>query len=175
MGRSTPKRANGGMKKLPIFRGLPKSTAVALWPLLHELRLPEGEHIFEQGDPAEQVYVVVDGEIEIVYQPDDGGSIKVGVIRRGGVVGLSAALGRRVYTSGAQASCPSQVVWMAREDLKRFCRNNADAGEQVLERLAHAIAGRLEKPPTDIALQLHQALKRGYDVKEGARQAKDAR
>ena len=166
MERTRPKKTKGTPKQLPIFRGLPKRTAGALWPLMHDLRLPEGVHIFEQGDPAEQVYVVVDGEIEIVYRPEDGGLIKVGVIKRGGVFGLSAALGRRVYTSGAQSSRPSQVVWIAREDLKRFCRSDAGAGEQVLQRLAHAIAGRLEKPPNDIALKLHQALMRGCDVKD---------
>jgi CRP-like cAMP-binding protein len=109
MGRSPSKQTNGNVEHLPIFRGLPKTTAAGLWPLLHELRLCEGEHIFEQGDPAEQVYVVVDGEIEIVYQPEDGGSIMAGAIRRGGVFGLSAALGRRVYTSGAQSSRASSV------------------------------------------------------------------
>lgn len=175
MRRSSTKQSNGIVEKLPIFRGLPKTTAVGLRPLLHDLKLAEGEHIFEQGDPAEQVYVVVDGEIEIVYRPDDGGSIMVGAIRSGGVFGLSAALGRRVYTSGAQSSRASQVVWIAREDLKRYCRGNSVAGEQFLARLAHAIAGRLEKPANDIALKLHQALMRGCDVKEASREPKVTR
>lgn len=176
MARSSTKKVNGNVKKLPIFRGLPKSTSGDFWPLLHAQKLPAGEHIFEQGDPAEQVYVVVDGEIEIIYQPEDGGeSMRVGVIRRGGVFGLSAALGRRAYTSGAQSSGETQVVWVAREDLKRFCRGNAQGGEQVLQRLAHAIAGRLEKPPNDIALKLHQALMRGCDVKEDSKRSKDSR
>jgi len=175
MARSSTKTVNGNVKKLPIFRGLPKSTATEFWPLLHAQKLSGGEHIFEQGDPAEQVYVVVDGEIEIVYQPEDGGDLMmVGVIRSGGVFGLSAALGRRAYTSGAQSSSDSKVVWIAREDLKRYCRANAQGGEQVLQRLAHAIAGRLEKPPNDIAVKLHQALMRGCDVKEASKGPKDA-
>jgi hypothetical protein len=67
------------------------------------------------------------------------------------------------------------LVWIAREELKRFCRGNSVAGEQVLERLANAIAGRLEKPPNDIALKLHQALMRGCDVKEGSKEPKRVR
>jgi CRP-like cAMP-binding protein len=175
MAARSPKKVNGSLMKLPIFRGLPESTAAALWPYLHEDRLTEDAHIFEQGDPAEQVYVVVKGEIEIVYCPDDGGSIRAAVIRRGGVFGISAALGRRTYTSGAQSPVKSHVVWIAREDLKRFCRSDSEAGEQVLERLAHAIAGRLGKPPNDIALKVHQALMRGCDVKEGSKEPKDPR
>ncbi len=174
MASTVTKATHGDVKRLPIFRGLPEAASAGLWPLMHEKHVPGGEQLFEQGDPAEQVYVVVDGEIEIVYQPEDGGSIMVGLIRRGGVFGLSAALGRRIYSSGARSACESQVVWIAREDLKRFCRGNAYAGAQVLERLAHAIAGRLEKPPTDIALKLHQALMRGCNVKESPRAPKDA-
>jgi CRP/FNR family cyclic AMP-dependent transcriptional regulator len=174
MAKSASKKVNGKVKELPIFHGLPERAAVGLWPLLHEQKLKDDAQLFEQGDPAEQIYVVVDGEIQIIYCPEDGGSIMVGAIRRGGVVGLSAALGRRVYTSGARSSGASYVVWIAREDLKRFCRSDSGAGELVLERLAHAIAGRLEKPPNDIALKLHQALMRGCDVKEGSKEPKDA-
>ncbi len=133
--------------------------------MLHAQRLPEHTPIFEQGDPAEKIYVVVDGQVDIVYRPDDGGSILAGVIHPGGVFGLSAALGRRRYTSGARAAEVSDVVWFTREDLRRTCRADPELGEVMLERLAHAMSGRLGKPPDDIVRKLHRSLMRGWEVK----------
>jgi CRP-like cAMP-binding protein len=151
--------------ELPIFRALPERTAALLLPMLHPQHLPKNDRVFEQGDPAEKIYTVLEGQVDIIFHPDDGGSILAAVIRPGEVFGLSAALGRRLYTSGAQAAQDSEVVWFTREDLRRYCRADPESGEIMLERLAHAMSGRLGKPPDDIVRNLHRTLMRGWEVK----------
>lgn len=159
---SVAKAAEG----LTVFEAVPESDQGDLLSMLHVQLLDTGDAVFDQGDPAEKIYVVRSGSIDIVFHPDDGGSILVASLQSGGVLGLSSALGRANYTSGAVSTKPSVLVWMAREDLRRYCQAHPDGGNSVLEKLAVALAGRLGKAPTSVSAKVHRALSQGCELPE---------
>lgn len=158
--------ADQAAEGLTVFEAVPKSDQVDLWSMLHVQTLDRDEAVFDQGDPAERIYVVRSGRIDIVFHPDDGGSILVASLKSGGVLGLSSALGRANYTSGAVSTEPSMLVWIAREDLRRYCKAHPEGGNSVLEKLAIALAGRLGKAPTSVSAKVHRALSQGCALVE---------
>lgn len=128
---------------LSLFHGLTSEQRALLEPLFVPCDYYAGSKIFDQGDPAEYLYVVASGEVVVNFKPDDGPVITVARVRPGGIVGWSAALGSRRYTSQASCETYTQLLRISGQDLRRLCAENPNTGVVVLERLATVIAERL--------------------------------
>jgi CRP-like cAMP-binding protein len=144
--------------QLSIFEGLDQKQIELLSPYFEETRLPKGAAIFEQGEVAECLYILLEGEVEVRYKPYDGPPLSVAHIIPGGVFGWSAALGRREYTSGAQAGSDCLVVRVRNESLQRLCESYPDTGGVLLDRLAGVIAERLRNTHASILAMLSQGI-----------------
>ena len=127
--------------------------------LLHPLFIPcefSGDTIlFEQGDPAENLFAIVNGEVVVNFKPDDGPAITVARVRPGSIVGWSAALGSRRYTSSATCTTFTRLLRVRGDDLRRLCLQHPETGTVFLDRLATIIAERLNSTH-DLVLSLLQ-------------------
>lgn len=117
-----------------------------------------GAVIFQQDQPADRLYLLVSGEVEIVFKPHDGDAISVSRILPGGVFGWSAALGRQGYTSGAVCAERSQCLSIRGYDLRQMCSEHPSTGVVLLERLAEAIAERLTNTHERVMELLRQGI-----------------
>lgn len=143
---------------LAIFNGLQANQVRALAPFLQEVMLSAGETIFEQGEPACCLYILLAGEVAVRYKPYDGPPLTVARILAGEVFGWSAALGRKVYTSNAEAVCDGLAYRILADSLKRLCDCDPEAGGVFLERLADSIAERLRNTNSTILELLSQGV-----------------
>jgi CRP/FNR family cyclic AMP-dependent transcriptional regulator len=133
---------------------LPKHLAL-LQPLFIPCEFDADSILFEQGDPAENLFAVVNGEVVINFKPDDGPTIVVARVKPGSIVGWSAALGSRRYTSRAVCISYTQLLRVRGDDLRRLCLQHPDTGTIFLDRLATVIAERLHSTH-DLVLSLLQ-------------------
>ena len=145
--------------QLPLFKDLSCEQRDLLRPLFLPVDCYSGMPLFEQGDPAEYLYLVVVGEVVINYKPDDGPAILVARVRPGGIVGWSAALGSRSYTSGACCDVYTQMLRLRGEDLRNLCNEYPETGILILERLATVIAERLRNTHEQVMALLMQGLR----------------
>ena len=143
---------------LPIFEGLEPAHAERLRSLLSPCDCFADETLFEQGCPAEYFYLVLSGEVVVRYKPEDGEALNLARVRPGGLVGWSAALGSRFYTSGAYCSVTSQLLRLRGEDLRRLCESDPDTGRVILERLASVVAERLHNTRDQVIALLEQSI-----------------
>lgn len=141
-----------------FFRGFSAQQLALLKPLFAACQCEEGDLLFEQGDVAEILYIVVRGEVVVRYKPEDGPEIIVARVRPGGIVGWSAALGSRHYTSGAICSADTELLCVRGADLRRLCNQYPETGVVVLERLADVIAERLHSTRHEVVTLLRQGL-----------------
>jgi CRP/FNR family transcriptional regulator, cyclic AMP receptor protein len=135
--------ANDIFDQLVIFEGLSNEQLKELKPLFTPCDYYPDSLLFEQGEPAEFLYIVVVGEVVVNFKPDDGPPLTVAMVKPGGVVGWSAALGSRMYTSGAMCVTYTQMLRVRGSDLRRLCDDHPDTGNLILNRLAEVIAQRL--------------------------------
>jgi CRP-like cAMP-binding protein len=125
-----------------IFRNLSSEQLAQIVPLIEPCRFSSGDIVLEQGDPAENLYIVVQGEVNIRYKAYDGPVMSVARVGPGGVFGWSAALGRESYTSSAVCMQDSQVFQINGRSLHALNEQDPETGAMLQERLAIAIAGR---------------------------------
>ena len=149
--------------QIPIFAGLTPAQLEILEEIFElELCLDDG-FIFEQGDIAEYLYIVVEGEVIIYFKPDDGETITVAIIKHGGVFGWSSAFGSDTYTSGASCTANTNLLRVRGKDLKKLHIQHPKMGLLILERLAAVVAERMRNSSThtQVVALLEHALTNG--------------
>jgi CRP-like cAMP-binding protein len=159
-GKSMPSDA---FNTLPIFHGMSSPQHELLRALFFAYDCADETIIFEQGDLAEYLYIVVEGEVIVSFKPDDGPAITVARILPGGVVGWSAALGSRMYTSGAYCTGDTQLLRIRGTDLRKLCEQYPDTGVILLDRLAAVIAQRLTNTHDQVLALLEIGLRSGVN------------
>jgi CRP-like cAMP-binding protein len=127
---------------IAFFCGLSTADIQLLVPLFAPQTWVAGTVVFEQGDCAEYLYLVVSGEVTIRYKPDDGPVMNLTRVQPGGIFGWSAAMGNPTYTSGALCTLDSEVLCIRGADLRMICGKHPELGKVILERLSAIIAER---------------------------------
>ncbi len=127
---------------LAFFAGLSAAQIQLLAPFFAPQTWVAGTVVFEQGDYAEYLYLVVSGELTIRYKPDDGPMMNVTHVQPGGIFGWSAAMGNPTYTSGAVCALDSEILRIRGADLRMLGDKHPELGKVILERLSATIAQR---------------------------------
>ncbi|HDN05089.1 MAG TPA: Crp/Fnr family transcriptional regulator [Chloroflexi bacterium] len=129
-----------------------------LKPIIEDIRFDTDQVIFNQGDPADYLYFVLDGRVSIRFKPEDGPVLMVSEVDRGEVFGWSSALGSHRYTSSAICSECGLFIRLEGEDLKNLCQEHPETGILILNRLAGVIARRLRGTHEQVLALLHRGL-----------------
>lgn len=131
------------IEALAFFQGLDPADRRRIVSRFQDGGHQAGEVIFEQGQPADRLFLLTSGRVEIRFKPYDGEALTVCVIGPGGVFGWSAALGRDCYTSGAVCTEDCRHLSIRGRDLRQMCEEHPSTGVILLERMAEVIALRL--------------------------------
>jgi CRP/FNR family transcriptional regulator, cyclic AMP receptor protein len=143
---------------LSIFSGLNDEQISQLSPYMVECHFQQDQMIFEQGQRADHLYILLSGEVIVTYKPYDGPPLTVARIEPGGVFGWSAALGRDIYTSGAVAVQEGLAYRIRGDNLPVLCEEHHETGMILLDRLAGVIAERLRGTHTQVLGILSQGI-----------------
>lgn len=128
-------------RSIPLFEGLRPTQAriVALLGSLHHY--PEGHVLTRVGDPTQEMWVVVDGELR-VFLRTDGDEVEFGTCRRGDTVGEVALFhGRR--TADVVASTDVRLLRFTPRSLDRIQRRYPRIGARVFANLSKILAARV--------------------------------
>jgi CRP/FNR family cyclic AMP-dependent transcriptional regulator len=151
---------------LAFFNGLSSEEVRLMEPYFTPQSWVAGTAIFEQGDYAEYLYLVVHGEVAIHYKPDDGPLMTLTRVQAGNIFGWSAAMGNPAYTSGAVCVLDSEVLRIRGEDLKSLCDMNPQLGNVILTRLSATIAERRKFQHAQVASILASGMGQGARCSE---------
>jgi CRP/FNR family transcriptional regulator, cyclic AMP receptor protein len=146
--------------RLSIFAGLDSDQIKMLSQYIDECQFRKDYVVFEQGQPADRLYILLSGEVLIRYKPYDGPPLLVARIEPGGVFGWSAALRRDIYTSGAETAQESVAYCIRGENLNKLCTQYPQTGKIFLERLAGVIVERLSSTHTQVLGILTQGMEK---------------
>jgi CRP/FNR family transcriptional regulator, cyclic AMP receptor protein len=110
-----------------------------------DIRLEQGEFLFTQDEPAETLYVLKQGRIQLHRTTPEGQEITLAIATRGDVFGEMAFTAQRLWGMHAKALRPSLLVSLSREDLKELIRKNPEVGVRLVERLSERLRLREEQ------------------------------
>lgn len=150
--------SNPEIANLDIFTGLSPADLKWVAPLVEVCSFAPAEVVFEQGQMAAYLFVLLKGKVLVHFKPYDGPALTVAHIEAGGVFGWSAVLGRATYTSGAAAAEASEAIRLRGDKLRSLCEQHPEIGLVVLDQLASVIAERLRSTHGQILTMLTEGM-----------------
>ncbi|MEP7291060.1 MAG: ATP-binding protein [Chloroflexota bacterium] len=97
------------MRQMPIFTSFTDDQLSSLHEQSQELTLQAGEVLFREGDPPQGLYVILDGEVEIVKRVG-AQTVVVANVAAGSFVGEMSLLTGLPHSAMARATTPSRFL-----------------------------------------------------------------
>jgi signal transduction histidine kinase len=107
------------LRNVPLFESLPEDDLNQLCGMAQERELAAGEDLFAEGDPGDEAYIIVNGQVEIL-KASSGRSILLALRGPGEVIGELALLESRPRMAGARARTDSRVVIIGKEQFDQL-------------------------------------------------------
>jgi CRP-like cAMP-binding protein len=134
------------LAKCHLLAGLDEESTTRMERLAARRQLEAGERLFELGSQADQVFVVLEGKVEICVPLSIQGSIREIAIASegaGATLGWSAFVKPYRFRLSARAAAPTSVAVFERAALLGLIKEDPAFGCVVLERIAEIISQRL--------------------------------
>lgn len=142
-----------------VFKKMDKKYMDLLKALFEPFSCNAGVTVLQQGAPAEYLYLVVSGAVEMTYKPYDGELMTISHVEKDGLFGWSAVVGSEKYTSSAIAIENLETMRIRGSELRKLCLEHPDAGREILDRLASSVSGRWKDAQNQVKSILEQGLK----------------
>ncbi len=139
------------LRRYPFFAFLNHRQLQTIAMIAHEKTVDAGITLFEGGDPADVLYLLREGNIELHYKISDERGIEreqdflVGMINPGELLGISSLIRPYRYTTSAVSGEMSQLLLFDGVELRQLCEKDISLAaewqrqiaETTLERLNH--------------------------------------
>jgi CRP/FNR family cyclic AMP-dependent transcriptional regulator len=132
-----------------FFKGLGTADLTRIAGICKTAEFGVGEHIFQQGDFGEHLYVVIEGRVFLERSVDMGarkGRVVIETLGRGQTLGCWSTLLQEPHVLMSTATCqePTRVVVIRGTDLREMMANNTGFGFNVLEKLCFLLRDRIQ-------------------------------
>jgi CRP/FNR family transcriptional regulator, nitrogen oxide reductase regulator len=162
--------------ELPLFHGVPQPDIARLVQAAHRKYLCSGEFFFMQGDPAERMYILVQGRVKLTQVGPDGQQALIRVITPVCLFALVAMTTTDNYLVTAQAAEDSRAFFWTRQEIMDFVlqvpqmalnamRIMADNLQEIQERFRQVTTQRVEQRLAHTLIRL--AAQSGKKIEQG--------
>ena len=136
--------ADGEVTDQVVRAALPSLTGdeqVQLFSKLEPVRFAPGALIIQQGDPAEHMYIIIKGEVEVFIQHPQGGEMMVNRIQSGQFFGEMGLIEGGVRTATVRAAPDSEVLAMQldRESFLSLMQSSRLSKEEIIHRVQQRV------------------------------------
>jgi CRP-like cAMP-binding protein len=127
------------LRQIPLFAGLPTARLKLIAYTAEVVRFEPGETIVQHGDPADAVYIIAEGETEVLLEDREGGQILLGTMGRHTLFGETAVLCQSRRTATVRAKDRVVTFKISAKVFLDLVRQSPDIGIQVMTVLAQRL------------------------------------
>jgi CRP/FNR family transcriptional regulator, cyclic AMP receptor protein len=127
------------LRNIPLFAGLPTARLKLIAYTAEVVRFAPGELIVQQGDPADAVYIVTEGEAEVQLRDDQGHALLLATMGRHTLFGETAVLSKGRRTASVRAKGPVTTFKISANVFLDLVRQTPEIGMQVMTVLAQRL------------------------------------
>jgi CRP-like cAMP-binding protein len=129
------------IEQADFFYGTSMTFAKKVMDIAEKEFYTTGETIFMEGDPAEVLYVLIEGRVRIMI--GERGHIVYIVSKGGEAFGWSSLVGRQNYSATAKCLEPTTLLAFDRQRFQQVLDNDPDSGQILYKGLTKTLANRL--------------------------------
>jgi len=131
------------LRSVALFAGVTDADLEALARSLVLVTPTTGEILFREGEVAREMFVVLEGEIEILKSSRSGTDARVAMLGPGDWFGEMSILDVQPRSATVRALAPSRLVRLSSQDLDSLYRRDLRSYSLVLLNLARELSRRL--------------------------------
>ena len=131
------------LRGLRVIDGLDDQHMSQLADIADFIDLPADTLIFRQGDPAEDVYLIVDGSVSLEVCSRGRGCRRILTIGEGELLGWSPVLEQARLTATARTLSATRAIKINGRQILTVCEHDSRFGYEFMKRAALALAKRL--------------------------------
>ncbi len=145
------------LRRYPFFCCLDEAQQKAIALITKEVLYDRGRVIFEEGQPADVLYVLLEGCVDLYYTAsgDHHDQLLVAEIDVGEPFSISALIEPHVLTATAQARTTSRVIEIKGAALRALCEVDNKLGYAIMRQAAKSAMDRLHYTRVQLAAARH--------------------
>jgi CRP-like cAMP-binding protein len=128
---------------MPPFAHLDQKHLRILIKLLHNRVYAPNEYLFLQGDPGVGLYIIKEGEVQIIQDTGEGNKLELAKFCKGDFLGEIALLDDEPRSGSAIALKETQIVVIFKPDLDEFIEKYPKFGIGILKGISVIVSTRL--------------------------------
>ncbi|PYQ43548.1 MAG: cyclic nucleotide-binding protein [Acidobacteria bacterium] len=133
------------LAEIPFFHFLDDGERVSLATQLEEVQVPEGQILFNYGEPGDCLYVIRSGKAEVFFKDDTGTRIVLEVAGSGDVVGELSLLDGGPRTASVVVTEKLDALRLDRADLDQFLRTHPAAAIDLMSSMGRRLRVSAER------------------------------
>ncbi len=131
------------LREVGLFGALSDDVLEHLAKTLQPFRVQAGESVFREGDNAREMYVVLDGEVEVMKKSRRGRDMRVAILGPSDCFGEMSLIDVQPRSATVRALGPSRLLRMTSEDLDGLYRHDLKSYALVTLNIARDLSRRL--------------------------------
>ena len=137
------------LKQYPLFSDLNETQLREVAQLCEAECFYPGHTLFKEGQPGTKIFILVKGEVELLFSIGEEGSTRVGLAMAGEIIGRPALVPPYLNTATARSLTETEVLAIDIADLRelseRDCPLVVSIQQHIIQSLLDCIVGlRLE-------------------------------
>ena len=164
----TTKLSAGLLKGVPLFSDLPHEELKLLITALDRVYLKSGEILFREGEPAEHLYIVAQGQLEINMASGTDNELVLNVVNQGSYIGEMGIImpgGRR--TAGARARGDVMLLSVSRSQFQELLHRHPELANAMVSVLSERLDNTNVQTFRDLT-EKNRQLQTAYDELKAA-------
>lgn len=131
------------IKRTPLLMNLPGGVLEELLEQSHVVDYPRNKLLFLRGDPADHIYLLLDGWVKIFRDTPEGEQTVIGILKPGETVAEAAIFLGRDYPASAEVVSEARLLEIPSEAFLNLIREDGEVGIRMLGTLSQRLRGMI--------------------------------
>ena len=136
-----------------LFQNLSAHQIDSLAAITTQEQFKKGNWLFYKDQPADKIYLVEKGAVELLMKVQDTIEIPIAIMRPdNGCVGIGALVEPFLYTLSARCAADSTLLAIKRENIRELMGKDHDLGCTIMKNLAQKLLSRLTETRQELKI-----------------------
>jgi CRP/FNR family cyclic AMP-dependent transcriptional regulator len=131
------------LREVGLFGALSDDVLKHLASTLRTMRVGPGDTIFREGEAAREMYVVIEGEIEVVKKSRRGRDMRVAILGPADCFGEMSIIDMQNRSASVRALAPTRLLRIASDDMDALYRFDLKSYTLIVLNIARDLSRRL--------------------------------
>ena len=133
------------LKTVPFFQELSEDELKKLVQVMEEKSFKKGEILFNEGEVGKALYLLVEGEVEVVKTMKGWYKETLAIFKKGRLFGELSFLSGRNHSALARATHDVKVYVLTKDQYDRFEKSDPVIAQKIMKVIALTLSTALQK------------------------------